>query len=171
MLRLPGTFNHKFGKKAPVKLMTVTEARYALTNFEPWLVKGYDATRPNVNFRENVVGVDLERFKLSSRIGDLILQGWQRNFYKSRSEADEAVIVALLKSGATDDEIRAIFQTYPIGEKYREKGPLGDQYLAHSIGSGKAFLADRESGLADFDNQNVPVPKGMGFQKARKVQD
>ena len=53
--------------------------------------------------------------------------------------------MALLKSGDTDDEIRVIFQTYPIGEKYREKGPLGDQYLAHSIGSGKAFLADRES--------------------------
>jgi DNA-binding MarR family transcriptional regulator len=56
-----------------------------------------------------------------------------------RSEADFRVILALAKAGATDDDIRAVFVHFAIGEKYGERG---DKYLAHSIGKARAWLEE-----------------------------
>ena len=64
-----------------------------------------------------------------------------------------AVITALLSSRTTEDEIRAVFQSYPIGEKYQEKGAAGDQYLAHSIGAATNFLSAQKEG-----NPFLPTP-------------
>ena len=58
-----------------------------------------------------------------------------------RSETDQRVITAMLGAGHTPDEVRSVFQRYPIGQKYREKGASGDHYLAHSIDKARAYLA------------------------------
>ena len=52
------------------------------------------------------------------------------------------MILALARSGASDDEIRSVFFHYAIGEKYREKGASGNKYLAYSIGKARAWLED-----------------------------
>ncbi len=58
-----------------------------------------------------------------------------------RSEADQAVITALVRAGASDDEIKAIFVNYPIGRdgKMADKGAHALQYLATSIGHARSW--------------------------------
>jgi len=84
--------------------------------------------------------VNLDSFGLTSRVLELIKNNQRSDKYTSRSEVDQAVITALVKKGATNDQVRLIFQTYEIGQKYREKGPYRDRYLKHSINKAKAFL-------------------------------
>lgn len=62
---------------------------------------------------------------------------------QDRSRTDQRAIVALIANNLSDSEIRAVFNSYPIGTmgKYTEKGPHGDNYLAQSIASARAWLA------------------------------
>lgn len=72
-----------------------------------------------------------------------------------RSEADQRVITALVRAGASDDEIRAVFDHYPIGQqgKYAEKGRHGAQYLRHSIARARAYLhSTQREHLTDLGN-------------------
>ena len=147
ILRVPGTFNRKNGGKILVTRTNDNGLRYELPDFEQWRIETKKVPKQAVNFTGADLSVDIQSFGVSAHIRELILKGWRgsplKAKYKSRSEADEAVITGLLNEEATDDEIQAIFKEYPIGEKYREKGPDGDQYLRHSIGEAKAFLKDK----------------------------
>jgi DNA-binding MarR family transcriptional regulator len=80
---------------------------------------------------------DLARWDLSSDIVTLIEHGAPKG---QRSEADYRVILALVAVGATDDDIRATFTHFSIGEKYGEKG---DKYLSLSIANARARAIER----------------------------
>ena len=58
-----------------------------------------------------------------------------------RSEADYSVCLALCYAGATDQDILAVFQHYPVGVcgKFAERGP---DYLARTVTSARAYVAD-----------------------------
>lgn len=159
ILRVPETFNYKDGEKILATLRPDNGLRYTLNDFEPWRVEVPEKANRLVNFSEASPTVDIDQFKLSPRVKDLILKGCEGNGYKSRSEADEAVITALLSKGATDDQIRSIFQSYPIGEKYRETGGTGDQYLAHSISSAAGFLSAKQGGKSFLPNPPPYTPR------------
>ncbi len=66
----------------------------------------------------------------------------------TRSEADMAVTIALVNKGLGENEIRQIFQTYPIGAKYREHSSP-DNYLNHNIQKAKEM-----SNLTEEEMQN-----------------
>lgn len=122
VLRLPGTFNYKDNENVvPVLISEMTETRYSLSDFNPWKIELRQTGKRHINFTNSCPNVDIQKFNLSAKIIELITEGWREKGYPSRSEADEAVIVALLTKRATYDEIRAVFKKYPIGEKYREK--------------------------------------------------
>lgn len=82
----------------------------------------------------------LDRWALSQRIVGLIETTPAKG---SRSENDQTVISALILAGATDDQIRAVFEHYPIGAqgKYADKGGNATRYLAHSIARARAWAA------------------------------
>jgi len=68
--------------------------------------------------------------------------------YSSRSEADMAVIVDLVNKGVGQEQIRNIFQSCPIGEKYREhKSP--ESYLKHTIEKAKKMSNLTEEEMQD----------------------
>lgn len=70
---------------------------------------------------------------LPARIRDLINYGHDpTDRYPSRSEADAAVVRALVRAGATDEQIRDIFDAEPIGAKWREPATSGG-YLKRTI--------------------------------------
>jgi hypothetical protein len=93
-----------------------------------------------VHFSEGLVPLpDLARFALSAEMLDLIANGAPKG---ERSEADYRVILALARSGASDDEIRSVFVHYAVGAKFREKGASGNKYLAYSIGKARTWLED-----------------------------
>ena len=89
----------------------------------------------------------LENLPVSDRIKSLILRG-NDGTYPSRSETDQAVITALVNKGLSITEIEAIFQKYPIGEKYREhKSPAS--YLNHNIEKAKKYSDLTEQEISD----------------------
>ena len=85
---------------------------------------------------------DVNGLPLDDGIKELIINGGLGNS-PSRSERDQKVIIALLRIGIDNDYIFNVFDTFPIGEKYREH-PDGYAYLESSIDSGKAFIEQSE---------------------------
>jgi len=129
------------------------DVKYNLSEPPQWIIDlaldGYNSLQDMEVDLSNLEEVDLKKLKLSKKIRKLIEQGFtHQSGYVSRSEADQAVIVALLQAGATDGQIKYTFATSLIGEKYREKRGSGDQYLTRSIARAKAYLeltADKSS--------------------------
>jgi hypothetical protein len=124
IMRLPGAMNNK--KEIPFKVKT-----YKTDVPMGALAKDFDGL-PKAKTTSDVVArvrlgratiedIDVDKIQgVSPRIIDLIKTGWTKGCgYKSRSEADMAVMVALVAAGYNDDELRAMFAKYPIGGKYR----------------------------------------------------
>lgn len=137
ILRLPSTLNTKVPDN-PKKVEIIKfkpDLKYNLTDF-----KDYEKTdkfiekKEIINFSDNLLQVDIEKLNISTEIKTLIIDG-NNGKYPSRSEANQAVVNALVNAGYSNDIIRAIFTNleFKIGEKYREKGNYGDKYLALSI--------------------------------------
>ncbi len=86
----------------------------------------------------------LSEWRLSYSMQRTILEPPEKG---GRSEADQSVITALVRLGATDETILAFFQHYPIGTegKFAEKGPTALRYLAHSISKARAFYETKRA--------------------------
>lgn len=85
---------------------------------------------------------DLRLIKVTSSIKTLITKGDIFGRYKSRSEADMAVVCALVRFNHSDSEIREIFANYKIGEKFREQG---ESYLNFSIRNARMFISAKDA--------------------------
>lgn len=68
----------------------------------------------------------IEGLPIKAQTKSLILNGASK---PNRSEAMMTVLNGLVWSGLSDDEIISIFEQYPIGEKYREKGRIRQNWL------------------------------------------
>jgi hypothetical protein len=101
-----------------------------------------------INFVQDVEPPDFANIHLKAEIVELINNPPAKG---GRSEADQAVITALVRAGATDDEIKAIFTAYPIGKqgKMAEKGTHALQYLATSIGHARAWWQTKREEYAE----------------------
>ena len=51
------------------------------------------------------------------------------------------MVCELLRRGWGDDDIRGVFETQGIGEKYREKGPSGERWLDLTISKAQREVA------------------------------
>jgi putative DNA primase/helicase len=158
VLRVPGTFNFKLPENPrEVAAVWLDGPKYGFKDFL-WLaeeapvqtkntqgaaqkqVKPATQTPPDWN-----QGID--QLPISDRIKNLILTG-KGEKYRSRSEADMAVIIALVNKGMGFGSIKSIFETYPIGSKYREhQSP--DSYLQHNIDRAKQFSNLTEEEMQD----------------------
>ncbi len=98
-----------------------------------------------------------------------------------RSEADFSVCLSLIYAGATNDDILAVFEHYPIGTqgKFAERGP---SYLARTIGRarGRAEANPRPDVAATIaqiqlsiktHNLTDHITAGPGSKKVRLVAD
>lgn len=146
VLRAPYSHNVKNPSKPKlVKVKKLEDIRYSLKDFEDQFSRLLQKERKAQESSKLQPSHEVapEDSHLSTKIRRLINQGKNKNDdYKSRSEADMAVICGLLRAGYTEEEIIELFRDYPdgIGEKYREKGKWGDRYLKHSIHSAREFL-------------------------------
>lgn len=157
ILRVPGTFNFKLECNPREVTAVITDGpKYDFGEFIPFTETpkfGSKPARPNapvepVSVENEGVNQDsVSSLPVSEKIRNLILHG-NDGTYPSRSEADFAVIAALLNKGQTPSQIREIFRTYPIGEKYRDhKAP--EKYLDHSIESAKKLSNLTEEEISD----------------------
>lgn len=108
-LRVPGTFNGKQAVLRPVELRT----------FRPTLV--YDAEDFGV------------LSKLDGKTKHKIRTGDTRGYGGDRSRRDWAIIVELVRAGASDELIGRLFSYQPCGDKFRDPNTNGDEYLTHTI--------------------------------------
>ncbi len=123
ILRVPGTRNSKPGRP-PVRsrvLELAPDVRYDLAQLEAALPP---RPRPRLDV-SRFSGLRLQR-RLSPRMQRVIREGRSADpvRYPTRSEADFAVVCAMMRAGFSDDEIVAVFAAHPhgVGEKYAERG-------------------------------------------------
>jgi hypothetical protein len=160
ILRLPGTLNHKYDKPRRVELIHCDhDKRYTLgqlwemadvlptkgTRRNRLLGRREPSTRICVPEMEGL-GLAPNLSRLPRKAQDLIRHG-NRGEYRSRSEADMAVCVAMIRVGYGLDEVWTVM-TSPengISQKYFEKGVNGEAYLELTIQKAHEFAnAKRE---------------------------
>ena len=142
ILRVPGTFNFKLPQNPrPVDIVLDSGPTYDLETFKPFM---NFKSKPKV--KKTPVSAlpdssewdqDIFSLPVSDKIKSLIVSG-NDGSYSSRSEADQAVITALVNKGIGFDKIKTIFQNFVIGEKYRMHSSP-DEYLRHNIKRSEEF--------------------------------
>lgn len=140
VLRVPGTVNCKASRAMCRLVRVMPRARYDPADIEPFL-RDLDADPCVIalpRFAE-VPAPSLAELPVSRTIKRLIVAGDADHHYPSRSEADMAVVRALVRSGVQPDAIRALFRAHAIGAKYREKGRSGDRYLGLTIAKARSW--------------------------------
>ena len=147
ILRVPGTFNLKLPSNPREVTVIVDDGpKYDLEMFKPFMnFEKKKKTQDKSKVQKQVIKKDpnqnwdqkISSLPVSEKIKYLIIGGKDKN-YPSRSEADQAVITALVNKGVSDTDIKAIFQNYRIGEKYREHSSP-NEYLKHNIEKAKEF--------------------------------
>lgn len=102
----------------------------------------------SVTFTEDVPPPNVDHLRIKAEIAKLIHEPPVRG---GRSEADQSVITALVWAGATNEEIKAIFQFYPIGKqgKFAEKGNNAMNYLTRSIAHARTWVSNRQEEVAE----------------------
>lgn len=145
VLRVPGTFNFKIvDNPRPVSLISNSHRKYNFKDFEQFISAEITANKPktanNTTSQQSQtivtsITLDIETLPVSEKIKKLIKHG-NDGSYISRSEADMAVITVLVNKGFDESQIKQIFQSQAIGQKYREHHSP-DEYLKHTIASAK----------------------------------
>jgi len=95
---------------------------------------------------------DISRLPVKPYTKDLITSGVSVG---QRSEAMMTVINALVWSDITDTEIFGIFEQYPIGDKYREKGTHREKWLQPQIEKARLYVTNRAEAPQKILNDDV----------------
>ena len=145
VFRVPGTYNFKNPDHPRLaEVVSISGRKYSFEDFagfkgqltgakkEP---KPKTSSLPAKTPMSIPSNLSVENLPISEKVKNLILHG-NDGTYLSRSEADMAVITALVHRGVSEEAIKEIFLTQPIGEKYRSH-PSPNSYLSHSIQKAK----------------------------------
>jgi putative DNA primase/helicase len=146
VLRVPGTFNFKLENNPREVTRVITDGpKYQVSDFDQLLsketvpdTKKERESNPESEGTKPPWDQNLDSLHLSDQIKNLILTGKSKT-YPSRSEADQAVVTALISKGLGKSDIKKIFESYPVGRKYQQH-QAPDKYLDHCIESAKKFM-------------------------------
>lgn len=145
LLRIPETFNMKLpDNPREVTVITMGGPKYTFNHFERFETLG-EAKKParkndiktNDSRSSATWDEDIKALNISDKMKNLIKRG-NDGRYASRSEAEMAVILALLHKGYDKTQILTIFSKYPIGDKFREQKSPGE-YLDYNINKAKQY--------------------------------
>lgn len=175
ILRVPGTFNYKIPENPrEVVIVENTGCRYSFDDLKAFIPppgKTKDKESKScipipITYVSYDVPVYISCLPVPKRIQHLILHG-NDGSYPSRSEADMAVLLALVRKEITETEIRKIFRTCGIGEKYTQHNSP-EQYLSHSISKARQML-QTISNLTDEELCNPLYTTGSVYKDNGKV--
>jgi len=147
IMRLPGSVNWK-EPAAWCLLDSISDRAYDLDEVDGWLERRGAAPAVIAEERAEVLlpisppsGWAELRERLSARAVDAVDFGMQNSSkQETRSHTDWMVICELVRCGATDDQIRWVYATQPIGAlKYRE---AGEHYLNWTIKEARKHALD-----------------------------
>lgn len=116
------------------------DRRHNLSDFDLWAAPVNDAEAVSFEGQADAEAAmaKAEAGRLPRRAWSLITQGHSDG--SDRSTQDFAVCCDLIRAGCSDDEIRAVFAAYPVGDKYREHG-MHDRYLSRTIARARADVS------------------------------
>ncbi|MCK5604623.1 hypothetical protein KAR91_22230 [Candidatus Pacearchaeota archaeon] len=169
VLRIPGTINWKYADNPkPVKLIHCAQAYYSVEDFDSLIKKdeapqiSQDTSNTKISNTTSTAKLTIDDLQITDKIKDLIING-NNGSYTSRSEADMAVVSALVNKGIAEESIKGIFKdsNYKIGDKYREHSKP-DQYLNHTINKAREL-----SDLTEDELLN-PLFTSGSINKAKK---
>lgn len=164
VLRVPGTVSHKRGGALVELRGLYPERRYDPSDLEEWGLDAPHAAPASFSNDEQDGDAALakaEAADLPAKTWRLITGGHPDG--SDRSKGDFAACCDLVRSGLSDDEIRAIFRQYPIGSKYGEPGH-GDRYLALTIGKVRGAAGDDEAPRSERGKELLEA-----LEQARRV--
>jgi hypothetical protein len=95
---------------------------------------------PSMDAKSIRWGGNIDELPISEETKDAIHNG--RNV-QERSEAIMSVCNALVWANLNDSQIFEVFDQYPIGDKYREKGRNKERWLQKHIDKARSFITDR----------------------------
>lgn len=151
VMRLPGSLNVKDpGDPKPCKIVMANyDRRFSPNDFEHWAIYETKAAPKETELGVGGPALYIEGLRISPEMKALVVGGGPST-YKSRSEADQAVITALLNGSHTAGEIREVFSnlSWRIGERYRQVDQ-GNPYLDRCISAAAAFIAANPSTICD----------------------
>ncbi len=144
LLRVPGTLNHKLTPPRPVEILRFGPAVYRLGELEHLHLARPSAREAAVEFGERCISGEealcrAVELGISRKTVYLIRTGNARAYHNDRSARDAAVVAGLLIKGVGPDDIRALFDAFPVGNKYREP-TNGERYLALTIRNVAGYL-------------------------------
>lgn len=84
--------------------------------------------------------------KKDPKLKDLYFGEWQKFGYKSRSEAEEALLIKLVQYGFTDNDLTEIMEKSQIG-KWNE---AGDSYRKHSLENAQEYTEELKKERKDW---------------------
>lgn len=150
-LRPTGTKNYKLpDNPRDVKVVISDGPLYDVDDFKPYMEpeepenKVPESPNAHMDFGTYDFDDDLKALPISDKMKNLILHG-NDGSYPSRSEADAAVVTALIHKGFEKPKICQLFYKYPIGEKFREqKKPEGYIDLTIKTAKAKSNLTESE---------------------------
>ena len=142
VLRIPKTFNLKLpDNPREVTVLSMDGPRYKYEKFEIFTRNQESASTKEIieteKYNSGTWNEDIKSLRVSDKIKRLIRIGSDGS-YASRSEAEMAVILALLHKGYDYIQIQTIFSKYKIGEKYREQKSPG-KYFNFNISKAKQY--------------------------------
>lgn len=147
LLRSPGTQNRKYRPAPPVRLLKLTGDSYHPRELDLALpLEELREAMPRSKRPTPVHGAP-DLTQLSARTRRLVERG-NSGEYRSRSEADFAVCLAMFGAGYSETDVWAVM-TEPINgiaAKYLEKGRHGNAYLSLTIGKARALVGSVRAG-------------------------
>lgn len=126
-----------------MRLLALTEDRYHPRELEMALPRGEVPGPTSQSERPTDPCETPDLSRLSSRMRVLISRG-NGGEYRSRSEADFAVCLAMFGAGYSEADAWAVMTdpAHGISEKYLEKGRHGGAYLSLTVGKARALVAN-----------------------------
>ncbi|BBO76920.1 hypothetical protein DSCW_43370 [Desulfosarcina widdelii] len=134
---------------APGSVHPDTGKKYIILNNRPmakapqWLLefsKQKAKPKPSPKSKRKIAADDIDRLPIKPETRSLIRNGAAKG---QRSEAIFTVLGGLIFSGLSDSEIFSLFESYPIGEKYRELGNGRERWLQPQIDKARGYFTDR----------------------------
>ncbi|WP_419659687.1 hypothetical protein Dvar_00120 [Desulfosarcina variabilis str. Montpellier] len=106
-----------------------------------WLLDLYkEVSKQATDTKNHTAGGDIDSLPIKPETKAIIKYGAAKG---CRSEAIMTALNALVWSDLSDAEIISIFESYPIGEKYLEKGNARERWLQPQISKARSYVTDR----------------------------
>jgi RecA-family ATPase len=167
----PGSIHPDTGR--PYKWLT--DPNFPILPPPHWLLDLYEPEHSQhsqgVEEKQNtIVSVDkdfLDQLPISEETKRLIEEAIPKG---DRSEAMMTVLIALVNANLIDEQIFEVFETYQIGEKYKEKGASKRKWLQKQIHKARDYVTNRADvkqqltkvpevfTAEDLDKENIPEP-------------